>query len=221
MKIVKCKQGDSDWIQARLGIPTASEFDALVTPKWEQRTGQGPLTYLYNKIAERLLGFSPDASSFHMEQGSILENEAIPWFAFTHDMNVERVGFCTTDDGRIGCSPDGLIGEDGGLEVKCPSPAMHLKYLMEGGVPAQYLAQVHGSMLVTGRRWWKFVSYSRQFPALVVHVDRDAEIQTTLKYALDTFLKRFDAKLGQIKAMRAAETAIKAAAYAASEEGKL
>ena len=214
MKIIECTQGDPAWVNARLGIPTASEFDALITPKFEMRTGQMPTTYLYDKLAEKVLGFSTqDASSFQMQQGSILEHEAIPWLAFAHDVKINRVGFCTTDDSRIGCSPDGLIGDDGGVEVKCPSPAIHMKYLMEGGVPPQYLCQVHGSLLVTGRKWWKFVSYSRQFPALVVHVDRDDRIIGAMQHTLDHFLKRFDEALAQITAMRAAENAVKNAAY--------
>lgn len=222
MKLHAVKQGSPEWLALRLGIPTASEFDALISPEWKVRTGAMPNTYLYRKVAERALGFSlNDASSFAMEQGSILENEARPFFEFTYDMPVQTVGFATTDDGRVGCSPDGLIGEDGGLEIKCPSPQVHLRYLMEGKLPAEYAAQVHGSMFVTGRRWWKFLSYSRQFPALVVHVERDEAIQSALRAALDGFLVKFDAKLAQIRAMKDAENAHKTAAYLATNPGNL
>lgn len=123
-------------------------------------------------------------------------------FSFTQELEVNRVGFCTTDDGRIGCSPDGLIGEDGGIEIKCPQPTTHLRYLDEGKVPDQYLAQVHGSMLVTGRKWWKFLSYSRQFPPLIVHVERDEEIQTKLRAAIDPFIAKLDEGYAKIKQMK-------------------
>ena len=212
MRVHDVKQGSPEWAALRRGIPTASEFDSLISPEWKARTGQGPTTYLYGKVCEKLLGFSADGGgSFAMQNGSILEIEARPYFAFTHDIEVKTVGFCTTDDGRIGCSPDGLIGEDGGIEIKCPEPQTHLRYLMEGGVPKDYQAQVHGSMLVTGRPWWIFLSYSRQFPALIVKVQRDEAIQKALRGALDAFLGRFDEAMGKITALRDAERAVKAA----------
>jgi hypothetical protein len=218
MKTYDVKQGSPEWLQLRLGVVTASELDALLTPLWRIRTGDGPTTYLYQKVCEKALGFTMDSgSSWQMSQGSILEGEALPWFEFDQDVKVDRMGFCTTDDGRVGCSPDGLIGEDGGIELKCPQPPTHLKYLLEGEVPAQYLAQVHCSMYVTGRKWWKFVSYSRQFPALVVHVERDEAVQHQIKEALAVFLSRFDNALKQIKAMKAAHNEAKQAAYVADE----
>lgn len=204
MKTHDCKQSSKEWHALRLGRPTASEFDALVTPEFKVRTGQMPRTYLYEKLCERLLGYSPkaDFTSFDMGQGVILESEARPYYEFTYDVKVATPGFCTTDDGQIGCSPDGLIGEDGGIEIKCPQPAMHLRYLLEGTVPKEYLAQIHGSMLVTGRPWWIFMSYSRQFPALVLRVERDNTIQATLHNALDDFLEEFDTKLARVTALR-------------------
>lgn len=194
MKIIDCQQGTAEWLLARVGIPTASEFDNLVSPgKWEPRTGETPKTYLARKLAEDWLG-TPLLSSagWAADQGSTLEKEAIPWYEFEFNVTVQRVGFVTTDDGRIGCSPDGLIGEDNGLEVKCPEPPTHIKYLLAGEVPKDYLAQVHGGMFVTGRPRWTFLSYCRRFPALVLTVERDERIQTAIQEALEAFLERFD-----------------------------
>lgn len=193
-----------------MGLPTASEFDSLVTPEFKPRTGQTPETYLYTKLVEKLLGFAPDFSAFAVEQGVILEQEAKPYYELTFDTPIQSVGFCTTDDGRIGCSPDGLIGCDGGIEIKCPQPAQHLRYLFDGGVPKDYLAQVHGSMLVTGRPWWMFMSYSRQFGPLVVKVERDERIQSLLRAALDAFLVKFDEKMESIRRMREEDPVIAA-----------
>ncbi len=205
MKVHDVQQGTAEWLELRLGIPTASEFDAIISPLWKVREGEGPKTYLYRKIVEKVCRHIDEdqGSSFAMEQGSIIEHEAVPWFEFQYDTQIQRVGFCTTDDGRIGCSPDGLIGEDGGLEIKCPLPHTHLKYLMAGTLPADYAAQVHGSMLVTGRPWWKFCSYNRKFPALVLHVERDEAIQAALKTALDGFLANFDAQLERLAKLKA------------------
>lgn len=209
-------QGSEAWLKLRLGHPTASEFDNLVTPLWKIKTGDGPHTYLCDKLAECLTGrVLEKGGSWAMEQGSILESEAIPFYEFTYEQEVKRMGYCTTDDMRIGCSPDGLIGEDGGIECKCPLPQTHIRYLLEGGVPKDYLAQVHGAMFVTGRPWWVFLSYCRGLPPLVVRVERDEKIQATLREALDGFLARFDSALAKIDSLqhvsraetRAAQTA--------------
>ncbi len=217
MKIHNVTQGSGEWLALRLGVVTASEVDALVTPLWKQRSGEGYQTYLCKKVCEKVLGFAPDAANtWQMEHGSIMEHEAIPWFEFTHDTKVDRVGFITSDDSRSGCSPDGLIGQDGGIEVKVPSPATHLKYILNGELPADYRAQVHFSMYVTGRKWWKFLSYNRQFPPLLLTVERDEKIIALFDAAMDLFNKYFDDAFSAIKALRDAENAIKTAQYYAS-----
>lgn len=196
-------QGSEAWHRLRYGRPTASEFDNLLTPQFKVKTGEGPKTYLCQKLAEHVMGKSlTDGGSWAMEQGSLLESEGLPWYAFTYETPVRRVGFVTTDDLRIGCSPDGLLGDDGGIEFKCPQPPAHLSYLLDGGVPKQYLAQVHGCMFVTGRKWWKFVSYNRFFPALVVHVERDEAIQAQIREALTGFLEQFDLALAKLEVLK-------------------
>src|SRR5580693_1153909 len=167
-------QGSEAWHTLRFGRPTASELDNLLTPEWKIRTGQMRQSYLCAKVAERLLGKSLDqGGSWAMEQGQLLETEAVPYYEFVTDTKVRRVGFVTTDDMRVGCSPDGLIGEDGGLEAKCPRPETHIGYLLGQTVPKDYLAQIHGSMYVTGRRWWLFFSYCRRLPPLILRAERD------------------------------------------------
>lgn len=218
MKIIDCKQGSGEWSAARLGVVTASEADALLTPLFKQRTSEGVETYLHRKLCEKFLGWSPDqGGTWEMGQGTIIETIALPWFAFQHDVDVKRVGFCVTEDSRCGCSPDGLIGEDGGLELKAPQPPAHLKYLLKNELPPEYRVQVHFSMFVTGRAWWKFVSFSRQFPALVVHVERDEVIQKAIGEAVENFYARFDPILKRLTEQRDAENAMKTAAYLASE----
>lgn len=214
MKIHNVEQGSGPWLALRLGLPTASEFDQLITPLWKIKTGEAPKSYLYQKICEKFMGaFADGGSSFSMSQGSIMEHEALPWFAFTHDMDVQRVGFVTTDDGRIGCSPDGLIGDEGGIEIKCPSPTTHLRYWVEGVLPKEHAAQVHGSMYVTGRKWWWFLSYSRQFPAFLIRVERDEKIQAAIDEALCTFISEYDELYARLRAIKDQENALAQAAY--------
>lgn len=205
MKIVPCKQGEPDWVKARLGLPTASDLDQLVSASFETRTGAMPHTYLCKKLCERVMGFSTDfTGTFEMQQGSMLEHEAKPMFTLIHDVPIQTVGFITTDDGRVGASPDGLIGTDCGIECKAPSPEKHLQWLLKGTLPAEHAAQVHGSMWVTGRSSWWFMSYSRQFPPLMILVQRDAEIQAQLTQAIGKFLKDFDNAMDKLTALKAA-----------------
>ncbi len=193
MKILDVAQGSVEWMQARAGIPTASEFDCLVTPELKVRTGDMPRTYLAKKLAEAWLG-GPllTFNVFDMDQGRILEEEALPWFELEHNESVQRVGLVTTDDGRVGCSPDGLL-KGSGIEVKCPRPETQTGYLLKGELPKDYRAQVHGSMYVTGYHSWKFLSYCRRFPALLLTVERDDGIQSAIQDAVGEFLIQFDA----------------------------
>jgi hypothetical protein len=208
-------QGSEAWHKLRNGIPTASEFDQLVTPEFKLRTGQMPQTYLCQKLAEHLTGYvGDDGQSFAMNQGSLLESEAVPFYELMFDVEVRRIGFVTDDAMRIGCSPDGLIGEDSGLEIKCPRPDTHIRYLLDGVLPSQYAPQVHGSMFVTGRSSWVFMSYCRKLPPLVVTVERDDAIQAALKSALNGFLARFDAALEKIERLSKVDRAETRAAQA-------
>ena len=204
MKTFNMPQGSKEWNDIRLGVLTASEIDALITPEWKPRTGEGVKTYLYTKIAEKLLIKVEDdtgdgAPSWAADQGKILENTAIPWFEFETDLTVERVGFCLSDDGRIGCSPDGLVGDNAGIETKCPQPHYQVRYLLGQAVPKQYLGQVHMSMLVTGRPYWYFVSYSQNLPKLAIKVERDEEIQEKLRDVIDSFLADFDREYEKVR----------------------
>lgn len=193
MTIHPAQQGSLSWMLARSGIPTASEFDALLTPEFKIRTGDMPKTYLARKLAEAWVGGPlPGAGVWDMDQGKILEEEAIPFYSLEYQEEIQQVGLCLTDDGRVGCSPDGLIGNDCGIEIKCPAVHTHVGYLLTGNVPKEYLAQVHGAMYVTGRPSWKFMSYCRKLPALLIHVDRDEEIIETINLAIQEFLARFD-----------------------------
>jgi len=190
MIIHDTKQGSEEWFGLRAGIPTASEFDNLVTPLGKIREGEMPKSFLARKVAEAWLGGPlPSAGFFDAEQGQILEQEAIPFLEFEYGWKISRPGFITTDDKRIGCSPDGLIESEGcGVEVKCPRADTHVGYLLSGGIPKDYVCQVQGSLLVTGLHQWKFVSYRRHFPSLVLTVGRDEKLQSALTDALSGFL---------------------------------
>lgn len=182
-----------EWMQARAGIPTASEFDNLVSPTGEVREGRMPQTYMHQKLAEWWCG-GPIASLnvFDMEQGKVLEEEAIPWYELEYGEPIQRVGLITTDDSLVGCSPDGLLGDNSGIEIKCPAIHTHIGYLMAGVLPPEYRHQVQGCLYVTGRESWKFVSYRRRLPALVLTVKPEEKYQMAIAEALERFIAAFD-----------------------------
>ncbi len=194
-------QNSLEWMNARAGVITASEFDNILTTTFEPRKGEMPKTYMARKLAEKWIGPLPGFNTLDMEFGKILEEEAKPFYTVAFGEEIQSVAFITNDEGTIGCSPDGLIGEDGGIEIKCPEPTNHVKYLMAGKLPDDYAAQVHGAMYVTGRAWWKFMSYRRRFPPLVITVFKDDEIQKKIDEALGEFLDRFDIAMKRLEEM--------------------
>ena len=200
----KCAQGELEWLQLRAGKVTASEASALLTPLFKVSEGAGVHTYLCTKVAETFGEVLPQFSSWETEHGQILEDEARKWYAFQFDNErLHNVGFCESDDHRSGCSPDALIGDDGGLELKCPQHTNHIRYLLDGVLPKDYVVQVHFSMFVTGRKWWKFVSYHRKFPPFVLKVDRDEAIQAKIREALTSFNAKFDAAMATVRKIAA------------------
>lgn len=196
MKVHPAAQGTEEWLNARAGIPCASEIDALISPLGKIRTGEGPKTYLSKKLAEwwdwDRSSTAHSSASFWMEQGRFLEDFAIPWYELEFNTKIERTGFLTTDDMSIGCSPDGLIGEDCGIEIKSPMLETHIKYLLNGEVPSEYIGQVQVGLFVTGRKLWKFVSYRRKLPALIIDVFPNEQFHENLRLALERFHGYFE-----------------------------
>lgn len=225
MKIHDVEQQSREWMQLHLGIPTAGGLDNLLTPEFELRKGETPKTYVYRKVAEAWRGkplIDLGGSSFAMEQGMILESEALPFFELETGLRVTRVGFITTDDARFGCSPDGIIeqccerdhNKDGncdrhpdgvpcGIEIKCPAPHTHVKYLSEGVVPKEYRAQVQGGMFATGWQKWIFFSYCRGFPPLILEVTWDFKANHQIAIAVDTFHADFKLAKANIERIQA------------------
>lgn len=187
------EQNSLQWLQARCGLATASDFDSLVTPKWKVREGEMVASYVALKVAERWTGgIINDIGSWAMEQGHLLEDEGIPWAEVKLDQDIERVALITSDCGRFGCSPDGIIGERQGVEMKCLQPVHHTKLLLNGKVPDEYLPQIQGGMFVTGWESWRFIAYSKRFPKLILTVERDAKAQEAIAEALALFCARVD-----------------------------
>jgi hypothetical protein len=135
-----------------------------------------------------------------MERGKELESQARVWYEITH-APVQQVGFCVADGGRTGCSPDGLVGGDGGIEVKCPMMPNYLDILESGEIPAEWLLQMHHCMYVTGRAWWDFVLYTdvEPFGGGVQRVHRDDARMVAMDEAVRVFADEVDSLTARIK----------------------
>lgn len=196
MQILDFDQRSPEWYTARRGIPTASEFGSIITAKRMDYASAAD-TYI-NALIDEII--RPDAErgfsgTRHMRRGCALEDNARELYAFMHDIEPRQVGFILSDDGTMGCSPDSLIDPDGGLEIKCPDGPTHVKWLRGKSVPDEYKAQTHGSMIITGRAWWDFLSYCPGYPPLLVRVTPDAFTDKLRKH-----LVRFNTELEAAKA---------------------
>jgi hypothetical protein len=190
MRIIDCKQGSPEWQDARLGLPTASGFDRIITPSGNP--SKGATKYLAQCFAEWYLGVPlDDFQSAFMERGTEMEPEARRWYEFAHDAEALPVGFCLTDDGRAGASPDSLIGEDGLLEIKCPAAVTHAVYLL-GGLTDEYKIQVQGQLWVTGRAWCDLLCYHPTMPRVVTRIERDEPFIEAMGKYLTAFCDRLD-----------------------------
>lgn len=187
-------QGGPEWVAIRLGIPTASRFDEILTPaKLSPSKGAGK--YRNKLLAEWLTGYSMDEGqdSMWMERGRELEPRARAWYELQYDCDVEQVGFILRDDGEVGGSPDGLVGEDGGLEIKCPALHTHIGYMLNlETLEAEYRGQCQGLMYLTGRVWWDLLSFNPELPSVVRRVWRDDTYIAALVKALDVFCSDLD-----------------------------
>jgi len=178
-------QGTDEWSAARCGMLSASNFDKVVTTTGEPSKQRQK--YLYQLVGERIVGARECAyENESMRRGRELESEARTLYELLTDMPVQEVGLCYPDERKlVCCSPDGLVGEDGGLEIKCPSLPTHIEYVIGGKLPTEYIQQVQGNLYVTGRKWWSFMSYYPGIKPLIVRVERDEAFIAKLKDALE------------------------------------
>ena len=199
MKIHNLAQGSLEWRQLRAGKVTASEFDRLVSPLGKVRTGDGPQTFLHEKLAEIWMGAPlPTAEFFQADNGTFLEEYARPAFTLETGLEVIEVGFIESDCGQLGCSPDGIIGKECGLEIKCPLLQTHIGYLLSGVVPPDYVLQVQASLFITGFPAWKFFSFRRGLPPLILTVKPDPNIQDSIHQAVELFTEKLAAALARL-----------------------
>jgi hypothetical protein len=196
MRLIECEQGSEEWLKARLGVPSASNFSKLITMKGTLSTQAK--AYVDALVAEAITGEPTYVKlTDAMQRGTELEPYARERYFYETGNSVEEVGFCLHDDYQAGASPDGLIGEDGGLEIKCPLGGTMVSYLRVGRLPSKYWQQVQGCLHVTGRKWWDFMAYHPDMKPLIVRVERDEAFIAALNALLIDVVKEIESLVKQ------------------------
>lgn len=187
------QQGSEQWLAMRRGRPTASRFKDIITAQ------KGELSKSAKGYIAELIGecFCPEWVDFAgnklTDRGTEMEPEARKAYEAHTGYSVTEVGFCTRADGVVGCSPDALIpypvsgGYIAGVEIKCPSPKVHVGWMIDGTLPDEHKQQVHGSMAVTGLDCWHFFSYFPGMKPFHIVITRD-DYTEKLSASLDQFL---------------------------------
>lgn len=195
---VSAEQGTTEWFKDRLGHITASRItDVLAKSKTggEAKTRE---SYKWEIITQRMTGLVEEGyKSSAMEWGTSTEPEARIHYEASNAVFVEQVGFLRHPSIKwVGASPDGLVGEDGGLEIKCPNSTTHLQTIQAGVSPTKYYGQMQMGMWVTGRTWWDFVSYDPRVPKnlryFCVRVPRDEEYIANMEKEVIKFLEEVE-----------------------------
>lgn len=197
-------QGTDDWRAARLGCATASRI-ADVIAKTRSGWGASRANYMAELIAERLTGVPAEHyQNQAMQRGTELEPEARTAYEWLYDCEVAQVGFIAHPTiANSGASPDGCVGDEGLIEIKCPNVATHLETLLGEAIPSKYITQVQWQMACTGRSYCDWCSYDNRLPEsmrLFVHrVYRDKARIAELEKEVIAFLAELDAEMAELR----------------------
>lgn len=192
LKIHDVTQNSGDWLQLRVGIPTASSFDKIITPTGKKSTQADK--YANILLAEIITGEAVNTfvGNAHTDRGKKLEPDAVACYELTSGNKTEIVGFATNSG--VGCSPDRLIGNDGLLEVKCPAIYTHIEYMLNNEVESSYIPQVQGQLYVTDRKWCDWMSYHPDLEPVIIRVMRDEEYLTKMAVYMAEFFELLKSK---------------------------
>lgn len=197
------EQGSPEWLALRAGKVTASRV-ADVIARTKTGWGASRANYMAELIAERLTGQpAPSFSNAAMQWGTDKEPEARDYYAFITGATVEQIAFVhhpTVADS--GASPDGLVGDDGLVEIKCPNTATHIDTLLGAVGPSKYMTQMQWQLACTGRKWCDFVSYDPRMPEsmqlFVTRIERDDDVIAVLEKDVAEFLAEVAEKVAAL-----------------------
>lgn len=195
MKQYLIDQNTEEWMDLRMGKFTASSFTDLFMSK----NTAAYKNAIFKVAYERLTNEQPESfSNEYMERGHELETFAIEAYELETFENVLPGGFFEINE-WVGASPDGLVGEDGLVEIKCPKYSTMIQYLLDHKLPSQYKWQVYGQMYVTGRKWVDFMAYHPKLQPVIIRVERDETIINELKIQLENSIKEVETIINKLK----------------------
>ena len=198
------EQRTDEWFSERAGKVTASRI-ADVMAKTKTGYGAGRGNYMAELVAERLTGIPKQGfTNAAMQHGIDTEPQARAMYELEHGVTVIETGFVPHPKiGQTGASPDGLVGEDGLVEIKCPNTATHIETLRGAKIDRKYLLQMHWQMICTERTWCDFVSFDPRMPVeMQLHVQRvelDAELAEEITAEVTQFLNELNETVADLR----------------------
>ncbi len=195
MELIYCQQSGDEWFAAKLGMVTSSRFSDVLNKK----TGRG--LYMRKVAGERLSGIREETySNANMEAGIELEASARQYYEKLNNCTVEQVGFIKRDD-WVGSSPDGLVGTDGQIEIKCVIPSTQINTILKGKIPSEHIRQIQGQLFVSERKWCDFISFCpllKMRPFFCIRIFRDEEYIENLAIDMEVFIGQLKDMINQI-----------------------
>lgn len=194
MIIHTCEQNTSEWLQARLGKPTASSFHTIMAGD----TGKTRRDYMRKLAGEIITGQPMEGfSNAYTERGHAVEGEARATYEFLRNVEVEEVGFI--ENYGAGYSPDGLVGEDGLIEIKSKAPHLLIDILERDRMPPEHRKQVQGGLWVSEREWCDFIAYYPGMPTFMHRAFRDEKFIAEIAEAVGEFNEELSALVERIR----------------------
>ena len=188
-------QGSDEWLAARCGLLTASEMKLIITPaKLAYASNDKERAHLYDLLAQRITKYTePTYISDDMLRGLNDELDAKQYYE-KHYSKVQDMGFITNDKWgfTLGYSPDGLVGDDGVIEIKGRRQKYQVETILSGKMPDDYLIQVQTGLLVSERKWCDFISYCGGMPMMTIRVEADEKVQEAIIKAATLFHEKLN-----------------------------
>lgn len=211
------EQHTAEWWAARCGKVTASRIGDIMGRKQNGDFRAARANYLQEKVAERVTGKNRDRRKIaSLDQRLDLEPDARAAYEFYTDTEIVLVGF--VEHPRIpnfGCSPDGMVGTDGGVEIKCCDAETHIEVITAGSIDQDYLYQIHSNLACTDRLWWDYIGFNPDMPEegklYVKRIKRDESLIATIEQAVIEFNEEVDRKVEQTLAVINGSSALEAA----------
>jgi len=194
MKVHNFEQGSEEWHKLREGKFGSTDAQAV------QANGKGLETKCYEKVGELIAGkVIDDWTNEHIERGKEHESIARSLYQIETDNWVDEVGYVELNK-RVGCSPDGIVGDDGLVEIKCPSDKNFIRYVFEKKVPKKYFWQMQYQMWVTDRKWCDFVNFNKHLDKIsIIRIERDEEAIEKIVEGVKAGIEKVEEILEKVK----------------------